>query len=379
MKSEECHDNEEIRASWKRWKIAAALGHRNGSCGVIYRRNSMGMSQRICSMRREETVVLSTALVATRGQEGARVMSYPQSSIANNPFHYPDARSGGISKGVRRSRLAVLNRVAGRQEGPLGQALGRLRTFVKTRKKTAGCALAAIAGLIWFMAPLGKSVTLSDLLAEQGYWETVPPAEYYLPGTINTIEVRSDGRIAIYPTCKIDPDLLNKLTLQAHTVDRTWAGRLSKKFVMMDWIRELLPIEIEGDKAKSFNLSLRNSTILQISDEELLQVQREVVKGSCLEAIEISINSGATVCQTRAAMRGDLVYDITYESGGSVRVKDTGSSSLQVEPKEGNSDRVVGQGLIYGVNFAPHGIVFNTPDAKPADCRVDAKKKARAT
>jgi len=268
------------------------------------------------------------------------------------------------------------SRAAGRREGILGQSVRRLTTFVTTRKKTAACALAVIGGLIWFMAPLRKDATLSDLLAEQGYWETVPPAEYYLPGTINTIEVRSDGKIAIYPTCKIDPDLLNKLTLHAHTVDHTWAGRLSKKFVVTNWIKEFLPIEIEGDKARSFNLSLRNSTILQITDEDLLQVQREIIKGSCREAIEISINSGATVCQTRAAMKGDIVYDITYEGSGSIRVKDAGSSTLRLEPKQGNTDRVVGQGLIYGVNFAPHGIVSNTPDAKPTDCRVSSKKKA---
>jgi hypothetical protein len=293
-----------------------------------------------------------------------------------------------VSKDVLKSASATSTLVASPQEGVVGQSVRRLAAFVTTRKKTAACVLAIVGGLSWFMAPLGRDTTLADFLGEEGYWETDPPADYYLPGTINTIEVRSDGRVAIHPTCKIDPELLSKLTLESHTIDRTFAERLSKKFALADWIKEVLPIEMEGDRARSFNLSLRNSTILQISDEELLLVQRAVVKDSCMEAIEINIRSGATVCQTRAAIKGDLVYDTTYENHGSVHVKDHGSSGLQLEPNQGNKDRVVGQGLIYGVNFASLGIVFNTtPDAKPphpdaipgtaADCRVGSTKNVK--
>jgi hypothetical protein len=310
-------------------------------------------------------------------------MSYQQSLKANHRFLRRVSKDD-----VLKSPSATPARVAIPQEGILGQSVRRLATFVTTRKKTAACVLAIVGGLSWFMAPLGRDTTLADFLGEEGYWETDPPADYYLPGTINTIEVRSDGRVAIHPTCKIDPELLSNLTLQSHTIDRTFAERLSKKFAVADWVKELLPIEMKGDKAKTFNLSLRNSTILQITDEELLLVQRTVVKDSCREAIEISIHSGATVCQTRAAIKGDLVYDTTYEKHGSVQIKDPGSSDLQLEPKQENTDRVVGQGLIYGVNFASLGIVFNTtPDAKPpypngisgtaADCRVGSEKNVR--
>jgi len=302
-------------------------------------------------------------------------MSYQESLKGNHRFFYPDARLGRVSRNVPKSPADTPDPVPGRHEGILGQSVRRLATFAATRKKAAGCVLAVVGGLSWYMAPLGKDITLADVLGEEGYWETVPPADYYLPGTINTIEVRSDGRIAVYPTCKIDPELLSKLTLQSHTIDRTFAERLNKKFAVVDWIKGLLPIDIEGDKSETLNLSLRNSTILQISDEELLQVQREVIKGSCREAIEISINSGATVCQTRSAIRGDLVYDIEHEKQGSVHVKVPSSSGLQLEPKEGDTDRVAGQGLIYGVNFMRHGIVLDTPDAKPSECQVSFNKK----
>src|SRR5262245_52554886 len=81
--------------------------------------------------------------------------------------------------------------------------------FLRKNGPVAG-ALAISAVLAWFLIPFSKDAVLADLLRDQGYWETVPPAEYYLPGSINTIEVRSDGRIAIHPTCKIDAELLNR-------------------------------------------------------------------------------------------------------------------------------------------------------------------------
>jgi hypothetical protein len=254
------------------------------------------------------------------------------------------------------------------------QRLQRLIAFL-TRKEFAGFAVAAVGGLIWFMVPLGGDTALQNLLGEYGYWETAPPADFYLPGTINTIEVGSSGKIAIYPTCNIDPQTLAKITLHSHTIDQTLAERLNKGFNLSGRIKDFLPVGVDAHKAKTVNLSLQNSTLLQITEEELIQVQRAIIKDACQEAIEISIKSGARVCQTRAALMGDLVYDIVYNDSGSARTNNAGPT-VKVDTDGENSDRVVGKGLIYGVNFAQGGILYNTPDAKPADCQVGSKNKA---
>jgi hypothetical protein len=301
-------------------------------------------------------------------------MSHQPSLKASASSMHLEARGRRVSKGVLKSPAAISADVSGEHEGLIKQSIRHLTTFATTRKKAAVYALVMVGALSWFMAPFAKGVTLGDLLNEEGYWEIVPPAESYVPGTINSIEVRSDGRIDIHPTCKIDSELLSKLTQQSRTLDRTLADRLSKKFVIVNRIEELLPIDVEGGKAKSLALSLQNSTILQITDEELLQVQRQVVQGDCREAIEQNISNGATVCQTREAIKGDLVYEVTYEEHGSVHVKNPSSLELKLEPKREDADRVTGRGLIYGVKFAPYGIVLNTPDAKPADCRVPFRR-----
>jgi len=276
-------------------------------------------------------------------------------------------RRTGSRSGSRRSSVHARN-----LRGRLEQAKRLFRRIVSflTRNASAVGALAVVGVLIWFFLPLGKDSALADLLSEQGYWETAPPADYYLPGTINTIEVRSDGRIAIHPTCKIDTELLDKVTLSSRTVDRTLAQRLNKGFDVPNRIEGFLPIEIKGHKAKKLSLSLQNSSILQISDEELLLVRKEIIKDTCQEAIEWNLNNGATVCQTRAALKGDLVYRIVYED----RVSGHGGSNalpLDAETNQGNTDQIVGKGLIYGVSFAPRAI-----SSKSADCLVGSKKKA---
>ena len=129
--------------------------------------------------------------------------------------------------------------------------------------------LAAVGGLIWFAVPLPKEFTLTDLLHEEGYWETTPPAEYFLPGTINTLEVASGGRVKLHPTCKINPELLGRITLQSRTADRSLAEKLSKKFVIAE---DLVPIDVKGAKVRNVSLSLNNSSILEITDEELIQI-----------------------------------------------------------------------------------------------------------
>src|SRR5262249_31901289 len=113
-------------------------------------------------------------------------------------------RETGSRSGSRRSSAHARN-----LRGWLEQAkrIFRYRVPFLARNAFAASASVVVGVLIWFILPLGKDLALADLLSEQGYWETVPPADYYLPGTINTIEVRSDGRIAIHPTCKIDTEL----------------------------------------------------------------------------------------------------------------------------------------------------------------------------
>ena len=231
--------------------------------------------------------------------------------------------------------------------------------------------LPSFGAVIWFLPPFGNSPALADLLREQGYREIVAPAEFYVPGTINTIEVRSDGKIALHPTCTIDAALLATMTLQSRTIDRTWAQRLDKKF------------DVSGDCRSSFRSGSaaarsRSSACRSRTPAFCTSPTRTYggfsggVKDTCREAIEWNINSGGRVCQTRSALRADFVYDISYQDGISVQEKGQltadVAATLKVEADQDRADRMFGTGLIYGVKLMPAGIVLNSPNAKPVDC-----------
>jgi hypothetical protein len=281
-------------------------------------------------------------------------MSYQRPLNASRPSHR--------AKRAARSSLATAKKLA-----PL------LSVAAKKWPAIAMAAVAGIAALIWFW-PSGKDVALANLLSERGYWAIDAPAEFYVPGTINTIEVRSDGRIALHPTCKIDPEVLAKMTIQSRTIDQTLTERLNKKFDVTARMQDLVSAGFGGNKTRRLDMSFRNSSILDLSDQELLQVQHDVIRASCQEAIAWNINSGATVCQTRSALKGDLIYDITYQRGLSVeeqgKLTAEAAAKLKLDADHDRTDRLLGNGLIYGVRLMPGGIMLNTPDAKPMDCRV---------
>jgi len=233
---------------------------------------------------------------------------------------------------------------------------------------------AVIAALIWVLTPSPGGQALAGMLKDQGYWEIAAPADFYVPGTINTIEFRDDGKIELHPTCSIKSDLLQTMTMASRTVDRIWEQRLDKTFDVSGRVRDLLSASATGSKIAKLNLSFRNSSILRVTDEDLGRVRHEVVKDTCQEAIELNLKSGGRVCQTRSALRGDLVYDISYRDGISATEKSklTGdvAAALKLDVDQSRSDRMLGVGLIYGVSMMPGGILLNTPDAKPIDCRA---------
>jgi hypothetical protein len=164
------------------------------------------------------------------------------------------------------------------------------------------------------------------------------------------------------------------LTVKSRTVDRTLTERLNKKFDLKGQMQDLVSAGLGGNKTKGLEMSFHNSSILDLTDEDLLQVRREIIKGDCQEAIALNINSGARVCQTRSALRADLIYDITYQRGLSVgeqaKLTADAAATLKLNADQGRTDRLTGNGLIYGVRLMPDGILLNTPNAKPTDCQV---------
>ena len=109
-------------------------------------------------------------------------------------------------------------------------------------------AFTAIGGLtfmsssIWYLQPSDHDRALANLLAQRGYYELATPAELYIPGTINTIEVRSDGKVDLHPTCKMDVGMLAKMTIKSRGLrdklaidDDRWGRLCAEHALPLGW------------------------------------------------------------------------------------------------------------------------------------------------
>src|SRR5262249_34220712 len=85
-----------------------------------------------------------------------------------------------------------------------------------------------------------KKQTITAILSETGYYEVVSPITLGGPGSINTIEYLSNGRLELHPTCAVDPALLNGKIQKSRTVDRGLKRSLEKKPDVSAQVRDKL-------------------------------------------------------------------------------------------------------------------------------------------
>jgi len=69
-------------------------------------------------------------------------------------------------------------------------------------------AIALVIVAVWFTWPRQGKGTITAILLETGYFEIVPPTTFGGPGTINTIEFLSNGKVEMHPTCDVEPGFL---------------------------------------------------------------------------------------------------------------------------------------------------------------------------
>src|SRR5262249_7039076 len=101
----------------------------------------------------------------------------------------------------------------------------------KTRLLVTGAvAMVAIGFFIWWRPPPGE--TMADILRQFGYLEVTAPSTHYGPGTINTIEVTSDKKVILRPTCDIDAQMLSTLIKESPTTDSTLTQKLAKNYTI---------------------------------------------------------------------------------------------------------------------------------------------------
>ncbi len=232
-----------------------------------------------------------------------------------------------------------------------------------------GIALVMMA--VWAEFPRQKQ-TITALLSESGYFEIVPPSTFSGPGTINTIEYLSDGRLELHQTCDVDPALLAGKIQKSPTIDREMKQSLERNLDVSSEIRDKLSAVAGMAEIDAIHLKLENASILQITDESLISARNALLKDQCEEAVTLNISNGGVVCQTRSVLEADVVYEIKYHDKVSMeeRAKLTSdiAAKLSLDAQEGTDDRMSGSQLFFGVRLSPNPIVLRSATGEIKPC-----------
>jgi hypothetical protein len=217
-----------------------------------------------------------------------------------------------------------------------------------------------------------KKQTITAILSDTGYFEVVPPSTFGGPGTINTIEYLSDGRLELHPTCDVDPALLVGKIQKSRTVDRDLKQSLEKKLDVSAQVRDKLSAVAGMQQVEAVNLKLENANILLISDESLISTRNALLKAECEDAVTMNVSSGGVVCQTRSVLEADVVYEIRYREKVSMEEKAKLTSEiaakLDLDVHQGAEDKVSGSQLFFGIRLSPNPIVLKTAAGEIRPC-----------
>jgi hypothetical protein len=217
-----------------------------------------------------------------------------------------------------------------------------------------------------------KKQTITAILSETGYFEVVPPSTFGGPGTINTIEYLSNGRLELHPTCDVDPALLTGKIQKSRTVDRDLQQSLEKKLDVSAQVSDKLSAVTGMQQVERVNLKLEHANILLISDESLISTRNALLKAECEDAVTLNVSSGGVVCQTRSVLEADVVYEIKYHNTISMEEKAKLTSEiaakLDLDVQHGDEDKVSGSQLFFGIRLSPNPILLKSATGKIKPC-----------
>jgi hypothetical protein len=236
----------------------------------------------------------------------------------------------------------------------------------------SGTFIALVIVAVWFMWPRQGHDTIAAILLETGYFEIVPPTTLSGPGTINTVEFLSNGKVTMHPTCDVEAGFLSDKIQKSQTVDRELKQSIEKKLDVTGELRQNLAAAADISQISSIHLKLENANILLITDESLLSVRHTLLKGECEDAVIENVSNGGVVCQTRAVLEADVIYEIKYNDTVSIdergKLTSEAAAKLNLDARQDADNQILGHQLFFGVKLAPSPIVGGGSNPSALKC-----------
>lgn len=230
-------------------------------------------------------------------------------------------------------------------------AISRLWNFLKNCQYSLVQCATLVAMLIAVGVAFAPDQTLEDALAEMGYVHIAPPTTFHGPGTFNSVETLHNGSKQLHPTCDMnfDPALWRESPTENRQIQKQLSVGLNS--VPKNLLSKL---GLSGERIKDVHISLSNTQILLLSDETLLDLQKRYLKGSCEQAVIHNVENQACVGQTKAVLKADAVYTISYydqlKNDGQLTWAKEIVSTLGMDAQ--SLTEKTGEGLFYGARLS---------------------------
>jgi hypothetical protein len=232
------------------------------------------------------------------------------------------------------------------------------------------------------MSRMGE--TPGEILRRSGYLEIRPAANVGGPGTLITIDAKTNDYVMLHPTCNMDWQEIAALWQTSPTPDTEIAHQLEGEFKLDAQALKNAGFNLSTGAVDSLNIKFENTKVVWLSDESRMDLGARYLKDNCLKTV-LQVNSMEKKCVTQpiSAMQADVVYrvEFSHDVTASEKAKVLGdvSGALTSGGAASGTDSVVGKGLFVGLkldawcivpnNGQPGASVASLPTVTPAPAR----------
>jgi len=202
----------------------------------------------------------------------------------------------------------------------------------------------------------GFGTTPAEVLNRNGYLEIRPATNFGGPGTIVTVDLKTDNFVMMHPTCNMDGTEVSSLWQSSPSVDTNIASELSGEFKLGLDMLNRVGLDVGANVINEIDMTFTNTRILMLSDESRFGLEAKYLKGDCLHAVlQITEVDKKCVTQPISAMQADINYHVKFsdkiDANDKAKLLSKVSGALTTDGRTDTSDSIVGKGLFVGMKL----------------------------
>jgi hypothetical protein len=204
--------------------------------------------------------------------------------------------------------------------------------------------------------PHGFGNTPAEVLNRNGYLEIRPATNFGGPGTIVTIDLKTDNFVMMHPTCNMDWTEVSSLWQSSPSVDTNIASELSGEFKLgLDMLKQA-GLDVGGNVINEIDMTFTNTRVLVLSDESRFGLEAKYLKGDCLHAVlRITEVDKKCVTQPISAMQADINYHVNFsdkiDASDKAKILSKVSGALTTDGRTDTNDSIIGKALFVGMKL----------------------------